>query len=295
MTERPDSDVLPRSLEVDLDGAGPAVPISAARRRAMTQEILAAARAEAPRPAEAAVSPRGRRRLRAWVLVAAAMLVCAGAMAAVAAWPTRDEPRPESPSAPVELPQPEVTSPADTEDTAPEVTAPEVTAPEDTSPEVTAPEVTSPEETAPEVTPPRRRSRALQPSPAPTSPEDGLAVANGLRAERRWDAAERAYLAVVGRFPSSEQAYAARLAAADLQLSHTRRPARALASYQAALAARPAGPLAAQARFGIARSLRRLGRTVEERRALEAYLAAHPDDLRASSARARIAELTDGR
>jgi len=286
MTEPPEP--LFRSLHVELEDGGPAAPLSAAKRRAMAQAILAAARAEEPASAAPPRAPATRRRrARAAVLLVAAALVCGGAMASAIVWSSREAPvEEEAPTARPRSPEPPPPRPAT------DLQPPELQPLEVEPPPVEPEPVAHEEEVAPR---PRARSsepRSSEPrSSEPSTPADGLAAANALRRDRRWSAAERAYLAVARRFPSSEQAYAARLAAADLQLTHTDRPARALASYRAALAARPRGSLAAQARYGVARSLRRLGRARDERRALEAFLAAHPDDLRAASARTRLSAL----
>lgn len=278
MTERDEHrEPLFRTLRVDLDGGGPAVPLSAAQRRAMTQRILAAARTHASAPVgpAAARATGGRRRLAA--LLVAATLVSVGALAAL--WvgssseaPARPEPRDRPAPASSRAPAAE----AALEPTEAPAAGPALEEPAE------GPPLQEPSDPSPA---PRARPRP------PRTPSDGLAAANALRAERRWAAAEQAYLAVARGFSASEQAYAARLAAADLQLAHTGRPTRALASYRAVLAARPRGALAAQARYGVARTLQRLGRVDEEREALEQFLAAHPDDLRAPTARARLAHL----
>ena len=51
------------------------------------------------------------------------------------------------------------------------------------------------------------------------------------------------------------------------------------------------GALAAKARYGICRALKTLGRSAEERQALEDFVANHPHDIQASAAGKRIEEL----
>jgi hypothetical protein len=121
--------------------------------------------------------------------------------------------------------------------------------------------------------------------------EDLLARANALRGERRWQDADGVYAEVAKRYPRSAAAYVAQVASAGLRLDHLKDGGGARKLYRAALAARPTGPLAEEARYGLARALRVLGDREGERAALEAFVAKHPGSPLAASARKRLGEL----
>jgi hypothetical protein len=148
------------------------------------------------------------------------------------------------------------------------------------------------------------RSRALAHAPAAgaaggdgqtsaTAPDadDLLSGANQLRGQRRWREAAAVYQKVIVLFPETDGAYVAMLARAELLLDHLTRPAEALLLFQRALARQPAGLLTEEARYGIAACYRAMGDIENERRALNAFLAAHPHSLLRASAAGRLAEL----
>ncbi|MEA2699873.1 MAG: hypothetical protein QOI66_4144, partial [Myxococcales bacterium] len=121
--------------------------------------------------------------------------------------------------------------------------------------------------------------------------EDLLSGANQLRGQRRWREAAAVYQKVIVSFPETDGAYVAMLARAELLLDHLARPAEALLLFQRALARQPAGLLTEEARYGIAACYRAMGDIENERRALNAFLAAHPHSLLRASAAGRLAEL----
>lgn len=137
-------------------------------------------------------------------------------------------------------------------------------------------------------TEPPRDARA---EASPSSPEDLLREANRLRGSRRWREAERTYTRVMREHPSTMSAHVARVAAADIRLSQLGDPRGALRLYRGALGGRGSGALALEARQGIAESLRRMGNTVEETRALRAIVASHPGTPAARRAARRLAEI----
>jgi hypothetical protein len=154
------------------------------------------------------------------------------------------------------------------------------------------------------VAPARPRALAHAPTPTPavtdgdgqtsaTAPdaEDLLSGANQLRGQRRWREAAAVYQKVIVSFPETDGAYVAMLARAELLLDHLARPAEALLLFQRALARQPAGLLTEEARYGIAACYRAMGDVENERRALNAFLAAHPHSLLRASAAGRLAEL----
>jgi tetratricopeptide (TPR) repeat protein len=126
---------------------------------------------------------------------------------------------------------------------------------------------------------------------SPRGSSDLLAQANRLRQQRRWRAAEALYLRVLGQRPGVRAGSAAALAAAELRLSHLGRPRAALELFERALRMQPGGPLAEQARHGIAQSQRALGDAAREAAALERFLRQHPASLMRSHAEARLREL----
>ncbi|HXI59737.1 MAG TPA: tetratricopeptide repeat protein [Polyangia bacterium] len=128
------------------------------------------------------------------------------------------------------------------------------------------------------------------PASAPDA-EDLLSGANQLRGQRRWREAAAVYQKVIVSFPETDGAYVAMLARAELLLDHLARPAEALLLFQRALARQPAGLLTEEARYGIAACYRAMGDIENERRALNAFLAAHPHSLLRASAAGRLAEL----
>jgi hypothetical protein len=132
------------------------------------------------------------------------------------------------------------------------------------------------------------------PRAAPRPPKDFLRDANQLRARERWQEASRAYEHVVASFPGTPEAYAATVAAGSLHLDHLGDARGAVGFFRAALRQRPNGPLAEEARWGVAEAERTLGDRKAEAAALRAFLARHPDALMAPRARARLEELTGG-
>jgi hypothetical protein len=127
--------------------------------------------------------------------------------------------------------------------------------------------------------------------PEDAPPEDLLALANQHRRDQDWAGADRLYRAVGDRFPSSDAAVVAAVASATLRLEQLGDAAGALAGYQRALAARPAGALAEEARWGIAEAQRSLGDRRAEAAALAEFLDRHPGSALAPAARRRLAEL----
>lgn len=123
---------------------------------------------------------------------------------------------------------------------------------------------------------------------------DLLRMANELRGRRRWREAEAAYRAVLRAAPGGDDAYAAAIAAASLDLEHLGNPRGALRLFRDALAARPSGALAEEARYGIAEAYRALGDTAAEGRALRDFVAAHPGAAMRPRAEARLRELERG-
>lgn len=165
--------------------------------------------------------------------------------------------------------------------------------------------------TADELPAPVRRPRSAavaRPAPAPAlapgadsaealdgaagaAPAELLAEADGLRDQRAWAEADRLYDAVAGRFPGSEAAVVASVSSGSLRLNHLGDAAGALEAYQRALEAQPAGPLAEEARWGIAEARRDLGDAPGEAAALRDFLEHHPRSPLAPAVRHRLARI----
>lgn len=121
--------------------------------------------------------------------------------------------------------------------------------------------------------------------------EDLLALANHLRRGHDWGSADEVYRAVVARFPGSDAAVVAEIASATLHVEQLRDASGALEGYRRALAARPTGALAEEARWGIVEALRALKDPSAEAAALREFLERHPVSALAPAARRRAAEL----
>ncbi|WNG51531.1 tetratricopeptide repeat protein [Archangium minus] len=143
------------------------------------------------------------------------------------------------------------------------------------------------------VTPPSEpKARMRVAAAAATEPEDMLRQANERRAQGRWSEAETLYLRVIQSSPGTASAYVAHVASGVLRLEHLGDARGALRQFQQAQRMQPGGMLSEEARQGVAAAWRALGDEAQEARALEAFLAAHPDSLFAEQARHRLKELS---
>lgn len=254
------------------DEPGPARRLSSARTARMVDDILAAALApvvEATPPAPARRAPRRLVPLMAAALVAAALVGAAAAVVTtrLLAAPTA---APTPAVAPIDEP-----APAPVGEPAPAPIDEPVPAPID------------------EPAPPRPRPPALDRALSDDAPaDDVMALANQRRKERAWREADALYRRVAARFVGTDAAIVAMVASATLHLEHLGDPRGALTGYQRALAARPGGALAEEARWGIAEARRALGDPAAEAAALRAFLAAHPDAALAPAARRRLGALS---
>jgi len=242
---------------------GPAKPLPAEHAERLVQQIVRGQRPRAglpfrPHPLHAAASQFGPHALRA----AAAVFVCALAGASFAAyryWPALHG-------------TPDVAQ-------APAKTGPIART---AQPAPAPPPLAEPQPSA---------AATPKPSGKPEAPEELLARANALRAERRWAAAERAYRKVLSAGASDQQRYVALVAAASLTLQHLGKPSHALALYRSALTLMPKGDLTEEAEFGVAECYHSLGDTTHERAALRQFAADHPDSWLIDGVHRRLAEL----
>jgi tetratricopeptide (TPR) repeat protein len=137
-----------------------------------------------------------------------------------------------------------------------------------------------------------RSDPVVLPPDAPV--EDIVALANQRRKEKRWRAAEELYERARRDHAGTDAATIATVASASLHLDHLADPAGALVRFRRALRLRPDGPLAEEARWGLAETHRALGDDAAERAALRSFLSAHPVSVNAARARQRLAELGAG-
>jgi ferric-dicitrate binding protein FerR (iron transport regulator) len=131
---------------------------------------------------------------------------------------------------------------------------------------------------------------AEEPPPQLTA-ADLLARAQSFRVARDWKSAVAAYQELAKQFPKSAEARSSLVSIGDIQLAHLGQPGRALKSFDSYLARTRKGAVAQEAAFGRAQALRALGRTSEEIRALETFLAEFPSAIQAPRAKKRLDEL----
>ena len=144
----------------------------------------------------------------------------------------------------------------------------------------------------PEPSPAPEPAPSVVPPPAPRHPagaQDLLRQANERRAQRRWRDAQALYRRVEREYPGSSPAYVAMLAEAALRLEHLHDAKGALALYRGAL--RGPSTLREEAAFGVIECYHAMGRSSDEKRALESFVAEHPDSPVAPRARERLQEL----
>lgn len=126
---------------------------------------------------------------------------------------------------------------------------------------------------------------------ARSAPEDLLQKANQLRAAGRFRDAAQTYSVVYDRFPNSQAAYVARVAAGSLELEHLSNPLKARKLFESALQDRPKGALDLEARQGLSVALRDLEDRSGERDVLRALVKGHPGSPAARRAQVRLMEL----
>ena len=124
----------------------------------------------------------------------------------------------------------------------------------------------------------------------PATQEASTLFTNANRARVRGDAARAVaqYERLIGEFPRSREALAARLSLGMLYLQQEH-PRQALLQFRTYRAA--SGPLAAEALWGEAQALHRLGQIQDERRALERIVRDYPHSAYATSAQSRLTQL----
>lgn len=130
----------------------------------------------------------------------------------------------------------------------------------------------------------RRRTAAL-----PRTADALLSHAQEQLRDGKTRAAMRTYKRLVERFPRSREAKAALVSMGRIALQHGQAK-QALRHFDAYLAA-SAGPLVEEARYGRIRALRKLGRSTQELRSIEAFLGDHDHSIYAPRLKKRAEEL----
>ncbi len=225
-------------------------------------------------PAASIGRPRSRPTFRRGVAMAFAGFAIAASVAYAAQQYVRSlgaPPAPPEPPAPSGAPQ--VPGAAPRPAPAPSETA-STTTDDPPAPSSSA----APEEPAPS---------AVAPPPPPTA-DDLLKRAQRLYTAGDMAGATAAYRALVARYPGSGEARAALISLGQLALSGGRAQ-EALADFDRYLAS--GGPLSTEARVGRIGALRALGRTADERAAIEDFLARSGGGVHAARLRVRLAEL----
>jgi hypothetical protein len=143
---------------------------------------------------------------------------------------------------------------------------------------------------APIVEPAPRAATHAPAAPVVPSAASMLSEARRLLREGQIEKATAQYEALCLEHPNSVEGHIGLVSLAELQLEELDRPADALRSVERYLAS-GAGALLPEARETRIRALRALGRSADERDAIEQFLAAHPDSLRAKTLARRLSEL----
>lgn len=127
---------------------------------------------------------------------------------------------------------------------------------------------------------------------APSAPAQDLSrEAQERRARRDFEGAAAALRELVATYPASPLSDAARVVLGQIELEHLANPAAAVRICDSYLARAPRGALASEALSCKASALRALGRTAEERRALEAFIARFPQAAQAAELGRRLEAL----
>jgi len=123
------------------------------------------------------------------------------------------------------------------------------------------------------------------------TPAQLLKRAQRLRMERDWRGAVGAYRELCRVYPSSAEARSALVSKGSIHLDKLGKPGAALSAFDRYLAVSRTGSLAQEASFGRARALRALGRTDQEKAALEAFVREFPRAIQIRRVKARLDQL----
>jgi hypothetical protein len=161
-----------------------------------------------------------------------------------------------------------------------------IEAPVAEAPAAEAPKAEAVPEPSPASVDPAMPSRgALVTKIAPPLASDLLATARQSLRDQRWSDAAAAYQKLMGTYPGSPEARIVAVPLAKLDIDRLGRPAAALPLLDAYIA--NGGSLVVEAQSARIRAYRSLGRTADELRAIDEFLAAHPSSLEAEQLRER--------
>jgi len=124
--------------------------------------------------------------------------------------------------------------------------------------------------------------------------EDLLKTANQLRQQARWRDAEQTYRRVNTIYPRSPSAYVALIAAASIRLEQLGDAKGALDLYNLAVKIDPSGALDIEARMGIARAWKQLGKREREIKSLRRFLQKYDSGPMAQQAKQRLQVISRG-
>jgi tetratricopeptide (TPR) repeat protein len=260
---------LPITLALD-NHSGPATRIPQERLESMVAAALVEYdKLHVPQAEQSAATPLSSKSIKpsTWLVAAGGALAIIGSVMTARYFLAAPEPKP-MPS-PVQQVAPAAPPPAAA------VVTPE--------PEAVEPSVAAPDDH--DTTDKGRRALAR------SAPEDLLQKANQLRAAGRFRDAAQTYSLVYDRFPKSQAAYVARVAAGSLELEHLSNPLKARKLFESALQDRPKGALDLEARQGLSVALRDLEDRASEREVLRALVKGHPGSPAARRAQVRLMEL----
>ena len=137
----------------------------------------------------------------------------------------------------------------------------------------------------------RGASAAAPPSASASGANAGelLARARAERAVGAMNDAAKSYRRLIGEYPSSAEALTARVALGQLELSALGDASGALGHFSEYL--RRGGPLEQEARYGQVRALAALGRSADEKQAIEGFLAKYPRAMQSAALQQRLKTL----
>lgn len=123
------------------------------------------------------------------------------------------------------------------------------------------------------------------------SADELLAQAQEYRIKRQWRQAARAYEQLIRKYPASGESSAALVSLGKLELNKLGKARAALSRFNQYLAR--GGALSQEALYAKTIALKRLGRTDEEKRTLEQFVATYPNAIEVDAAKGRISQLME--
>ena len=119
-----------------------------------------------------------------------------------------------------------------------------------------------------------------------------LAEARRCRIQKDWKCAEHSYTQLQGYYPKSAEAITSLISLAQLRLNKLGKPQKALAQFRFYLKAKPSGPLAEEAVYGMSLAYKTLGRRDDERKVLQKFVREYPKSQLYKEANRRLDKLS---